>query len=174
VICPECGDECPVHDRGPERPWRHLDTMQFETLLQARLPRARRPECGVKTIEVLRAASNIEAACKLLGLDWSAAKRIMKNTLARGLDRRDGQALESLGFDEKILRRGRRCLSLLNDLNQGRVIKVVEGRDENSVSKLFVSLTDAQREKVEAIAVDRWKAFMKASTKACPNANHGP
>lgn len=191
VNCPECSEKCAAHDRAPERQWRHLDTMQFETILRARLPRAKCPECGVKTIkvpwagkhgrftllfeafaiDVLRAASSIEAACKLLGLDWSAADRIMKNAVTRGLDRRDTQAVEYLGIDEKSFRSGHRYVSLLNDLNQGRVIEVVEGRDENSASKLFESLTDAQREKVEAIAVDMWKAFMNASTKACPNAD---
>src|ERR1035437_10268639 len=40
--CPECGCECSIHDRAPERPWRHLDTMPFTTLIRARPPRADR------------------------------------------------------------------------------------------------------------------------------------
>ena len=38
--CPECGCECSLPDRAPERTWRHLDTLQFVTLLRARTPRA--------------------------------------------------------------------------------------------------------------------------------------
>ena len=38
--CPECDRECSIHDSAPERTWRHLDTMQFTTLLRARTPRA--------------------------------------------------------------------------------------------------------------------------------------
>ena len=38
--CPECGRECSIHDCAPERTWRHLDTMQFTTLIRARTPRA--------------------------------------------------------------------------------------------------------------------------------------
>ena len=34
--CPECGRECSIHDTAPERTWRHLDTMQFTTLIRAR------------------------------------------------------------------------------------------------------------------------------------------
>ena len=37
--CPECGRECSIHDSAPERTWRHLDTMQFTTLIRARTPR---------------------------------------------------------------------------------------------------------------------------------------
>ena len=52
VSCPECGGVCPMADHAPERTWRHLDTMQFETLIRARVPRSRCPEHGVKTIRV--------------------------------------------------------------------------------------------------------------------------
>lgn len=40
VKCQECGKECTVADHAPERTWRHLDTMQFETLIRARVPRS--------------------------------------------------------------------------------------------------------------------------------------
>ena len=52
VSCPECAERCAVHDHSPERSWRHLDTMQFETRLKARVPRSDCAECGVKTVEV--------------------------------------------------------------------------------------------------------------------------
>ena len=33
--CPECGSELTCYDHTPERRWRHLDTMQFKTILHA-------------------------------------------------------------------------------------------------------------------------------------------
>ena len=42
VLCPECGQVGSIADHAPERTWRHLDTMQYETVLVARLPRAGR------------------------------------------------------------------------------------------------------------------------------------
>ena len=50
--CPECGGACSIHDSAPERTWRHLDTMQFATLIRARTPRSDCPEHGVKTMQV--------------------------------------------------------------------------------------------------------------------------
>ena len=50
--CPECGRPCSIHDSAPERTWRHLDTMQFATLIRARTPRADCPVHGVKTMQV--------------------------------------------------------------------------------------------------------------------------
>ena len=191
VSCPECGEQCAVHDHSPERTWRHLDTMQFETRHKARVPRSDCAECGVKTVEVpwagkhgrftlmfesfaiavLRAASSIEAACGLLGIHWSTADQIMKRAVGRGLQRRSNEPVKRLGIDEKSFRSGHRYVSLLNDLDGGRVIDVVEGRDEQSASRLFEALTDAQREKVEAIALDMWRAFINASRGACPEAD---
>ena len=50
LTCPECGGGCTKADTAPEREWRHLDTMQFETRIVAAVPRSACIECGVKTI----------------------------------------------------------------------------------------------------------------------------
>lgn len=97
IACPDCGAGYPRHDLAPERTWRHLDTMQFETLLQARVPRCQCSQCGVKTvavpwagkrsrftllfeafaIQVLLASSSIQQAALLLRLDWGTVQSIM-------------------------------------------------------------------------------------------------
>jgi transposase len=41
LCCPGCGGPCPQADLAPERQWRHLDTMQFQTVIRARIPRAK-------------------------------------------------------------------------------------------------------------------------------------
>ena len=52
--CPECGTLCSVYDQQPERVWRHLDTMQFETLIHAKTPRVRCERHKVRVMETLR------------------------------------------------------------------------------------------------------------------------
>ena len=37
ATCPECGAECPGYDTRT-RSWRHLDTMQYRTMLTADVP----------------------------------------------------------------------------------------------------------------------------------------
>jgi len=49
---PVCCQGCSLYDYGPERTWRHLDTMQFETIVRARVPRVDCATDGVKTIAV--------------------------------------------------------------------------------------------------------------------------
>lgn len=41
-----------IHDYRPTRRWRHLDTLQYATYIEAKVPRLRDKEGRVRTIEV--------------------------------------------------------------------------------------------------------------------------
>ena len=179
VRCPECGAGCSIADHAPERTWRHLDTMQFETRLRARAPRANCKACGVKTtsvpwagkhsrftlmfealaIELIQACGNVKSAAGLLGLDWDSVHRIVQRAVQRGLERREVQTLQYVGIDEKSFRRGHSYISLLVDLTGARVLEVVEDRTEAAADRLWEDLPDEQKEQIEAVAVDMWPAF---------------
>jgi transposase len=183
--CPQCGENCPVRDYATERQWRHLDTMNFETVIKARTPRSNCPECGVKTVEVpwsgkhsrftlmfeafaiavLQAAGSLEAGRRLLRLSWKSAHAIMERAVARGLERRDLSEVRRVGIDEKSCLRGHSYLSALNDLDGGRVLDVVPERTEEAcralIFKALPTLWD--RFKIEAVAMDMWPAFTNAA-----------
>ena len=188
--CPECGGDGPLADHAPERKWRHLDTMQFETILIARIPRTQCPKCGVKTmtvpwaekhsrftlmfealaIEVIKACGNIKAAAELLGLHWNAAHQIMRRAVRRGLKRRDTDSVEHVGIDEKSFRRGQDYISLMTDLDGSRVLEVSEGRDESAANQLWKSLSLENKRRIKAVAVDMWSAFLKSIRANAPSA----
>ena len=190
VVCPECGAACGIADHAPERTWRHLDTMQFETVLKARVPRAKCGACGVKTtavpwagkysrftlmfeafaIEVIQACGNVKAAAGLLRLDWDSVHRIMERAVERGLKRRDTESVRYVGIDEKSFRRGQSYISLLTDLTGGRVLEVTKGRDEEAANKLWESVPPEQKEQVEAAALDMWPAFANSVEANAPQA----
>ena len=106
VVCPECGVDASIYDKAPEQRWRHLDTMQFETILIARIPRCQCEKCGVKTISVpwaapysrftlmfegfavslLQHCSTITAAANILKIDWHAVDQIMKRALSVNIE----------------------------------------------------------------------------------------
>jgi len=189
--CPECGRECSIHDCAPERTWRHLDTMQFTTLIRARTPRSDCPEHGVKTmevpwaapqgrftvlferfaVEVLLASATISQACDLLGLSWDTAQEIMRRAVERGLERRQLEALKHLGMDEKSFKRGQSYVTLLTDLDQSRVLDVVEERTTEAADQLWETLSSEQKQTVEAVAVDMWEPFIRTIEKQVPNAD---
>lgn len=191
VPCPDCGADCAIADHAPERSWRHLDTMRFETVLTCRVPRVRCGKCGVRTaavpwagkhsrftlmfeafaIRVLRAAGNVESASKLLGISWKSAHRIMERGVERGLVKRDLGETTRVGLDEKNYLRGQSYLTALNDLDGGRVIEVVEGRTTENARELLDTLPDETAENIEAVALDMWPAFINAAVEKFPEAD---
>jgi transposase len=189
--CPECGVACSIHDCAPERTWRHLDTMQFTTSIRARTPRADCPVHGVKTmlvpwaepqgrftllferfaVEVLLASASVSQACELLGIGWETAHEMMGRAVKRGLERRQLEAMKQLGMDEKSFGRGQSYITLLTDLEQARVIDVVEDRTTEAAEQLWQALTPEQKQAVEAVAVDMWEPFIRTIEKEVPDAD---
>ncbi|WP_133817104.1 transposase family protein [Tahibacter aquaticus] len=118
--CPRCGKGLVLHDHGPERSWRHLDTCQLQTILKARMPRVHCPEHGVLQITVpwaeprsrftqlmgrwiigvLQQCATVRGACRLLHLPWDAAFGVMQRAVRRGHARKDPLSLRRIGVDE--------------------------------------------------------------------------
>lgn len=192
VYCPECLTSLPIYDRSPERSWRHLDTMQFETILHARLPRCKCAEHGVKTtqppwadkhsrytllfeafaIQVMTASRSLQDAGKLLKMEWHQLHKIMERAVKRGLKQRRKDEIPWVGMDEKSFRKGHKYVSILNDLEGGRVIDVVEGRDGKVAEELIQkSLDQTQRDMVCGVAIDMSAPFISAIKKHLPNAD---
>ena len=198
VCCPECEQERPLKDHAAKREWRHLDTMQFETVLAARTPRTKRPDCGVLNVKVpwaephsrftlffeafairvLQAASSIEQGRQLLGLCWSSANDIMTQAVERGLKRRDLDKVTDVGAaallttfdDEKSFGKGQDYVSIMTDIQGKRVLEVVPERTKDAADSLWKTLSDEQKEQIQAVSMDMWQAFMSSAAENVPNA----
>ena len=190
VVCPECGKECARHDHAPEREWRHLNVMQFLTVIRARIPRCRCPEHGVKTVrvpwaekdsrftlhfealavEMIGACRSLTQAADLLQLDWDGVQRIVDRAVARGLLRRSTEGVRYVGLDEKSFGRGQRYVSIATDIKGARVLEVVPGNDQAAGESLWRALPPEQRSKVEAAAMDMSAGFAAATRAQAPQA----
>jgi transposase len=190
VACPECGKKCPRYDHAPEREWRHLDMMQFMTVIHARTPRCQCPEHGVVTVPVpwaephgrftvmfeafavavIEAARSFVQAMEILKLDWHTIQEIVRRAVERGLLRRSTEKVTEVGMDEKSFGRGQDYVSVMTDLKGHRVLDVVKDRDTPSALRLWESLPEKQRQRVEAVAMDMSAEFAAAAAQAAPQA----
>lgn len=190
ATCPDCSCDCSLKDHAPARQWRHLDTMQFETVLSARVPRAACDQCGVKTIavpwagkhsrftllfeafaiDVLVAAGSVKSAAELLRLGWGSAHTIMQRAVQRGLVARELDGIRYLGIDEKSFGRGQDYVSVMTDPESSRVIEVVPERTEEAANTLWNSLSESQRAAVEAVSIDMWQAYENSVRTHAPDA----
>jgi len=185
--CPKCEAVVPRHDSRPRR-WRHLNTMQWKTFVLAEVPRTDCPDHGVLqlgvpwaedrsrftamfeafAVDVLMAVRSKVQAESLTALSWDQVDRIMDRAVARGLDRRQIENLRYLGLDEKNFGKGHDYVSVLCDLDGKRVLDVIPERKKAAAVGLLGSIPVAQREKVQAIAMDMWELFMKAAEATLP------
>lgn len=185
----EAGERLPTYDHV-ERQWRHLDTCGFETLIICRVPRVQTPEGRIETvpvpwagprsrftllyerfaIEVLLAARSLSAAAELLGLSWDQMQRIMDRAVERGLERRELKELRHVGMDEKSFAKGQSYVSLLTELDQGRVLEVKEGHDREAADLLLATLPPEALQAIEAVCIDMSGHFAAAAREALPQA----
>ncbi len=133
---------------------------RYRTILHAAPPRSDCPEHGALAVKLpwaepssrftalferlaidwLRATSRQDAA-ELLDLSWDQVHAIMERAVERGLERRQAQPVPHIGVDEKSFRKRRRCFTLVNDLDRGRVLYVAEGRRRQSLDGFWPTLS---------------------------------
>jgi transposase len=191
--CPQCDAVAPLYDHQSARTWRHLDTCQFETLLQAQVPRLRCRKCGVLTaqipwaaphgrftlyfesfaLDVLFTAQVPSRAAELLRITPGQLRYLMRRAVARGRARRaTTRPLPHLMEDEKSLQTGHHYVSILSDGMQGAVLEVVEHRtNEAATTLLEQGVSAAQKATVKVVTLDRWPPFAKAVRTHLPQAD---
>jgi transposase len=188
--CAICGKSCRLYDHQAERRWRHLDTCQYRTVLHAQVPRSDCPEHGPRVVKLpwaetgsrftelfealaiswLKQASQ-KAVAEQLQLSWDEIHLIQDRAVKRGLKRRQAEEIRHLGVDEKAFQKGHRYLTLVNDLDCGRVIYVAEEREEKSLDGFWGTLSAAQLQSIEAVAVDMWDAYLNSIRKHLADAD---
>ena len=180
LVCPACGAACPGYDRRPPV-WRHLDTMQYRTLVRAEVPRVRCAEHGVQQVPVpwadaqarftalfeamvidwLKVAS-FAAVARQCRLSWDQVAGIQARAVRRGLSRRAVAAAPLVGVDETSFQRRHEYVTVVNDLTASapRVLYVADGRDRAALDGYFDAVGEAGCAQIEMVAMDMWPAYI--------------
>jgi transposase len=186
--CPECGTLAPRYDRKPRR-WRHLDTCQFTTWIEADVPRVECPTHGVKQIRVpwaepgsqftalferlaidLLRECSVKGASGLLRITWDEAWGIKGRAVRRGLARRGQEVVAHLGVDEKAIAKRHRYLTVVADLDRSRVLYLADDRKQESLDGFWMTLTPEQLAGIQAVAMDMWEPYVQSTQAHLPEA----
>jgi transposase len=189
--CPKCGQALPLHDHAPERSWRHLDTCQLQTILKARVPRVACPEHGVLQvtvpwaeprsrftqmmerwiIDVLQQCATVSGACRLLHLPWDAVFGVMQRAVKRGQVRKGPLSLRRIGVDEKAFRKGHSYTTIVSDIDRSTIEYMADKRTRESLAGFYETLSETQREQIQAVAMDMWEPYLQATSAHVPDAS---
>ncbi len=171
--CPVCQALCGRHDHRTRR-WRHLDTMQYTTILEAEVPRVRCQEHGVHQIEVSWAEENSRytalfealvigwlhetstlAVARQLRLSWDQVAGIQARAVRRGLARRVRRSPTAIGVDETSFQKRHEYVTVVNDLDEGVVLHVADNRRQEVLESYFEDLGPKGCAALENIAMDK-------------------
>lgn len=188
LTCPACGKSCPVHDHR-HRKWRHLDTCQFTTLVEADVPRVMCSEHGCQTLPVPWAGpgsrytmlfesfvlswlkiSTVDAVRKQLRLSWNAVDGIMMRAVKRGLARiKKPLAARHMNVDEVAFKKGHRYITVISD-REGQALALTDDRGTESLAGYLRTLTDRQLDSVKTFSMDMNAGYIRAARIHLPDA----
>ena len=189
--CPHCQQRMHIHE-WDQRRWRHLDSCQFQTYIEAAIPRVRCPEHGTITVQVpwaepygrftklferlaidLLRECSVSGAMRLLRISWDEADGIKQRAVQRGLARQTIRPVQRLGVDEKSAGRGQNYVTVVARLEPGQpatVEYVGDGRTQESLDAYWQRLPSELRAGVEAVAMDLWAPYYQSTVAHVPAA----
>jgi transposase len=79
--------------------------------------------------------------------------------------------VSQIGVDEKAFRKRHHYLTLVNDLERGRVLYVAEDRKQSSLDGFWKTLTEEQITNIESVAMDMWDPYTHSVREHVPEAD---
>jgi transposase len=188
-LCSECGEPAP-RERRKRRPIRDLPFCDKDVILDCEHYVVRCPRCGQRREKLdfadkcsrmthrfeslifsLTSMTTIQNTADKFELSWDTVKDIDKKYLAGKLAGLGYGDLKILSIDEIANHRGHDYLTIVMNLLTGRVIWVGQGRKEENLDEFFATLTQEQKNGIEAVSIDMWPAFINSVKKNCPHAD---
>jgi transposase len=112
--------------------------------------------------------TTIKAAAHFAGVSWDVAKGIEKRRLTKRYGTLSLKGVTRIAVDEIAVRRGHTYMTLVMDLDSGRILFVNEGKSAESLAPFLDRVRRARRTKITAIAMDLSAAYALAVRTALP------
>ncbi|MFB6375767.1 MAG: ISL3 family transposase [Bradymonadaceae bacterium] len=141
---------------------------QFQESRQVARPRKSYTKRFEKLVWTLSQSMTLSDVARFLKVGWDLVKGIVKRRLIRRADKRKWKHLTHIAIDEIAIKRGHRYLTVVLDLDSGRVVYVEKGKDHEALEGFFRKLGRAGAD-LEAIAVDMSTGYRKAIRKYAPD-----
>lgn len=189
--CGECGLPAPkvAKTRRPARRWRDLGLRDQPLWLVYAPHRVGCPRCGLRvekipwadkwqrvTHALFRAVATLarhldwSSVAAHLQLNWKTVAAVVEGAVLWGLAHRPWKPLHLLGIDEVSRRKGQQYLTLVYDLERGRVVWVGKDRDEATLNQFFAWLGKPRARAIQVVCCDMWRPYLAAVRTALPQA----
>lgn len=187
--CPECARKLGVYDHLNRR-WRHLDTCQFKTYLEADVPRVSCPEHGVHQVEVpwaeprgrftamfeayviwfVQLSPSLSKAAEWFGISWDEVDGIVGRAVKRGRERKAVKPVKHMAVDETSFAKGQEYVVVVSNQDTGTVEEVLEDRTQQTMEKYYDERPKGHLKRIKSVSMDMWMAFISATKAKVPEA----
>ena len=114
--------------------------------------------------------TTIKEVANLTGLSWDTVKDIHKQHLYKKYNSRNIKKLKYLAIDEIYLGKKRKFITIVLDLETGRVIHIGKGKGKDALKGLWVRLKRSKAN-IQAVATDMASGYMAAVLGHLPDAD---
>lgn len=188
LTCPICGKVSKLHDHR-KRKWRHLDSCNHKTLIEADIPRVSCVEHGVKQMHISWAEKNsrftlefestvllwlkddpISTVAENFDLTWDEVDGIMSRAVRRGLSRRKKTTPKNIGIDETAFQKRHEYVTVVLDKDNDVIIDILDDRKAATLKNWFKTQEKSDLSAVSSISMDMWDPFINAVKEHFPKA----
>jgi transposase len=178
--CPKCEAESKLHDHR-KRKWRHLDSCNHKTMIEASVPRVRCSEHGVVQLPVAWAEKNnrftvefesavliwlkedpISTVANNFDISWDEVDGIMRRSVKRGLKRREKSKPAHIGIDETSFQKRHEYVTVILDKEKDIVIDILDDRKAKTLKDWFEQQEISDLSTIKSISMDMWDPFINA------------
>ena len=189
LTCPVCRCRDILYHGSTYRMWRELPIGPRPVFIQMGIPRIECRECSaIRQVKVgfaderrtytrgferyalgLSRYMTILDVARHLNVGWDLIKDIQKRYLHKRFSRPKLRALSQIAIDEISIGKGQKYLTVVLDLDTGAVVFVGDGNGAEAL-KPFWRRLKRSRTRIEAVAMDMSKAYIRAVTENLPAA----
>jgi len=171
------------------REWRDLKIRQLPLVLAYTPRRVVCPDCGVRVEQVpwaqrwsrvtktltravaeLARQTDLSTVAHHFAVNWKTVGSIIHRAVQWGLRKRRKRPLRIIGIDEVSRKKGHRYLTLVYDLERGRLIWVGTDRSKATLEAFFDALGGRRCQHLQAVVLDMWKAYLTVVEERAPQA----
>jgi transposase len=182
---------CAVHDRAEERVWQHVNHFEYKTFIHCRLPRIRRSDGKVRTIEspwarpsngftllleafvmkLLEKEVAMTQIASLLNVHDNRLWRVFSYWVQGAIKNTSCKDIAYLGIDETSAKKVHKYVSIAVDLENSQVIHVTVGKDKEVLKSVanHLEVQGVNLARIEEISMDLSPAFIAGASENFPN-----
>ena len=121
---------------------------------------------------MLQFCKNQTKTAAFFSVSFHVVNNIMRHAVQRGLElRKIDKAPIAIGLDEKSFRRGHDYVTVLTDIENGRVLEVEHGRTIKATTKVIDKTFNAEQlSQIQVAVSDMWDAYLTVAKEKLPQA----